>query len=796
MTQVLDALTIELKAELSGLTSALKTAAKNVEAYSAAAEKKGNVKLSANMAALQGQLAAADAAVDNFSRNVTKASLQASRDLDTNLGTSVAALRTSILALGGAWAAWTVGKEVIEAGMQMQALENRMAAATGNTEVAANAMAYVREESERLGLRMQTTAGGFADLAAASLRAGLTLQQTKDIFTGVSEAATALQLTPERVGFVFMALSQMASKGKVSMEELSQQLGESLPGALALFANAMGKTQPEFIKMVENGQVTVADLSKLGDRLHTEFADKAEDAAQGAQGAFNRLENALFELKARVAEAGILDAVVDGVKDLTDVINDPQVQQGLIDLAALIAGVGSAALKAAAHLGTFAARANGAIEGVGNSLPFGLGDEVQKQRAAKKDSQTFQQRMLQQFIKTSSNSVVADNTAGGLLRPASSGEKTGGLADDSWYNPASSKGDLGSYTLKPGGPDIPVDEKALRDAERERKKREREAEAARNKQQREAEAQAREREQLSGQVRNMDVAMGTDPEKYRAELEDQQKILQEALDKKAITQQRYNDMMAETEAAYREKLNEYVLEQFGTETELEDERYADKQKKLEEALELKLVTEEEYRRMTEELEQEHQDTLNDIREAAARKAMEQQEASNKFRHDAENRTLGSILDLVQVFANKNKTIALAMLAFEKAKAIAESIIYTHAAAAKALIQDPSGATSAYVTALGYANVAAIAATGIAQAAMLASSDSKGGGGSSGGGTSFNSSTGQYESNTTGGRGGVKYVNISLEGRDTSTFTKQQVRELMEQFNEASRDGSRLIVSTS
>lgn len=246
-----------------------------------------------------------------------------------------------------------MGKGVVDAGVQMQALTSKMGAATGSAQIAAASMRFVREEAERLGLDFRSSADGFASFAASALRSGLTFQETKDIFTGVSEAAAGMRLSAERTALVFQALSQMASKGTVSMEELKQQLGESLPGALQVFAKAMGVSNDQFIKMIENGQVTTRDLIKLGQGLKNEFGAAAEEAAKGAQAAFNRFGNALFDLKNKIAEGGFLDSVTDGVKKLTDLLNDPQTRDGLIAFASGLGQIATAAMSAASAVGRF-----------------------------------------------------------------------------------------------------------------------------------------------------------------------------------------------------------------------------------------------------------------------------------------------------------------------------------------------------------------------------------------------------------------------------------------------------------
>ena len=132
MSQTLEALVVELRADIKGLQSSLQTAAGDVSKFSNTASK--------NM--------------DGFQASINRA-------------------RIAVAGLGLGFAALSVGKGIVDAGMQMQALQNKMLAATGSSQVAASAMEFVRAESDRLGLSITATASGFAGFAASSLRAGL-----------------------------------------------------------------------------------------------------------------------------------------------------------------------------------------------------------------------------------------------------------------------------------------------------------------------------------------------------------------------------------------------------------------------------------------------------------------------------------------------------------------------------------------------------------------------------------------------------------------------------------------------
>lgn len=609
-------------------------------------------------------------ALKEVSEQVSQLNKRTNKEVD-GINAALDRLKRGFIAIGGVWGTIKLGKGFVDAGVQMQSLQNRMQAATGDLTVAGNAMAFVREESNRLGLDFRATADGFSSFAASALRAGLTLDEVKDIFTGVSEAATALQLSPERVSLVFQALSQMASKGAVSMEELRQQLGESLPGALQIFASAMGKPLPAFIKMIENGEVLVSDLKKLGDGLHREFADKAVTAAQSSQAAFNRLGNAWFDLQTKMANAGFLDAVTNAAVRLTSTLNDPQTQEGLRQFATLLGQIAEAAVKVAANFGFVASEVAKTVRGMAT---FKSMEQMSFEDKMSASYETLGQRALAEYIKS----------------------QGGGT-------------DTGNYTL--GKATAPGETDAQR---RAREKAE------------------RLRQQMLGKVASIDQANAreTDPQKQAAlELEEQQKTLEKALEAKAITEEQYRQKSLESEIAY-------------------------------------------------------QDKLTDIRQKAT-----------DLEVDMRNKALNNIQALLEVFAGKNKAVAMALLVFDKARAIAQAIMETHVAAAAALKYDPTGATSAYVTSLGYANVAAIAATGIAQLATMST-----GGGSSGGGVSYGSASGDStvsSSATTSGDAGVsKSVYITLQGDSDTLFSKNRVRQLIESINDAIGDGSQLRIAVS
>ncbi|MBR2691775.1 MAG: tape measure protein [Aquamicrobium sp.] len=299
MAQTLDTLIVELKADIKGLQAGLRTATGEVGRFTGESEQQIGV-----------------------------------------LSGAIGRARTAFLAFGSAWAGFRVGQNLFNAGAQFEALNSKMLAATGSSEAAAQSMAFLRAETERLGLNFTSTADSFSSFAAAALRSGLSLTEVQQVFLGVSEAATAFRLSNERVQLVFGALSQIAAKGVVSMEELRQQLGESLPIALDAAARGMGVTQAELIKMVERGDLAAKDfLPRFGQAISANLGDAITKASGSATANLNRVNNSLENLKATVAGGGFLQALASSFKAVNEAVNTPALREGLTLIGQVIGGL-------------------------------------------------------------------------------------------------------------------------------------------------------------------------------------------------------------------------------------------------------------------------------------------------------------------------------------------------------------------------------------------------------------------------------------------------------------------------
>ena len=116
----------------------------------------------------------------------------------------------------------------------------------------------------------------FTRLQASVSGAGGSIKDTETSFRGIVAAVRATGGSLSDVDAALTATAQVFSKGKVSAEELRQQIGERLPGAFTLFAEAIGKTPQELDKALEDGEVSLQDFLKFAEAIFERYGETAQ----------------------------------------------------------------------------------------------------------------------------------------------------------------------------------------------------------------------------------------------------------------------------------------------------------------------------------------------------------------------------------------------------------------------------------------------------------------------------------------------------------------------------------------
>jgi tape measure domain-containing protein len=132
----------------------------------------------------------------------------------------------------------------------------------------------------------------------AVMGTNMTSTKARDVFGKFAKSFAALGLDADRSKLAFMAIGQMMSKGKISAEELTQQLSEHLPGATKMLAKSLGVTNEELYKMMKAGKVLSEEtLPKLADTMYNSIGKGAADNIDTLTGKINLMANAWENMK-------------------------------------------------------------------------------------------------------------------------------------------------------------------------------------------------------------------------------------------------------------------------------------------------------------------------------------------------------------------------------------------------------------------------------------------------------------------------------------------------------------------
>ena len=177
------------------------------------------------------------------------------------------------------------GRAAFETSSRINALETSLAFAAGSSRAAAEQIAFVRAESERLKVPLDQSIQGYQQLANAAKGSAYEGEAIQRVYTGLTQAARVNALSNEKLQQVYIGAAQVFSKGSVQAEELRGQILETGIGSFKQFADAMGVTTGELNRRLNQGRVTVGDFIKFTDKLAADSAAGVAKAVETPQAA-------------------------------------------------------------------------------------------------------------------------------------------------------------------------------------------------------------------------------------------------------------------------------------------------------------------------------------------------------------------------------------------------------------------------------------------------------------------------------------------------------------------------------
>lgn len=205
-----------------------------------------------------------------------------------------------------------MGRQFIEVTVRTERLQRSLQAIYKDTALAEQQFEVLRNAAGRAGVSVNAITDSFVRFSASTKSAGIEVKVANELFENLTLAGASLGLTSDSVAGALDALSQMASKGVVSMEELRQQLGDRLPGALGLSAKGLGITEQQLIKMVEQGNLATEQFFPAFARALRAMHGDTNTLA----GNWARLVNLLTSFTQATAAAGGIDVLRGALKAL------------------------------------------------------------------------------------------------------------------------------------------------------------------------------------------------------------------------------------------------------------------------------------------------------------------------------------------------------------------------------------------------------------------------------------------------------------------------------------------------
>lgn len=194
-----------------------------------------------------------------------------------------------------------VGKYLYDAYQPVQALTMGLNALGKNGAVELSAM---RAQASSLGVVFADTAKSQLEWAAATQQTSLEGDKGAKVFNSISGAIRLFGGGTEEVNGALKALTQMMSKGTVQSEELKGQLGERLPGAFKLMADALGISTRELTDALKNGMVESGfAIEKLAELIEKRYGEGIVNAANTTQAQLNRMKNDWQTIMAGIGKA-------------------------------------------------------------------------------------------------------------------------------------------------------------------------------------------------------------------------------------------------------------------------------------------------------------------------------------------------------------------------------------------------------------------------------------------------------------------------------------------------------------
>lgn len=256
-----------------------------------------------------------------------------------NQGLAIRGLKADLLGLGGlllstqhafnAFMGILATRVILDRAQDMQKMDVSLKVASGSTRSYAENLQFLNRMTSQYGVDLLTTGRNLSQFLAAVQGTNFSTEDAKQIFQGITVAARGMNLSIDDTEGTYRALTQIMSKGKLQAEELRGQLGDRLPGAFSMMAEALGVTTGELDKLMKKGLITgdvLRDgLLKFSENYAKKVAPELDSATNTISAGLARLNTSFSKLVADFTEsgfAGLVGSTASGLAKMMDTIRD------------------------------------------------------------------------------------------------------------------------------------------------------------------------------------------------------------------------------------------------------------------------------------------------------------------------------------------------------------------------------------------------------------------------------------------------------------------------------------------
>lgn len=262
-----------------------------------------------------------DASMGNFHRNVGNYS-GALNGFANNFQQAI----VGIIGVSTAFEAVAKSMKVID---QMTRLKLSLDAVSASSAQTTQRWSMISGLADSTGQDIIRLTDAYVSFTAATRGTALEGTQADKIFKSFAGSFSALGKSSEVAERGLYAVQQMISKGKVSSEELNQQLAEALPGANKLFADAMKLSTAQLADQMKKGNILATDvLPKVAEALEKLYGDRAQQNTKTISGSWTRFTNQVVKFldllneKGKIAEffSSINNGLADAFKGVNRIL--------------------------------------------------------------------------------------------------------------------------------------------------------------------------------------------------------------------------------------------------------------------------------------------------------------------------------------------------------------------------------------------------------------------------------------------------------------------------------------------